>query len=343
MPRKRAALVGCGFFANNHLNAWRDLAGRCEIVAVCDIDPARAAAAGQRFGIPGVYSDFEAMLERERPDFVDIVTTAPSHRSLVETCARKRIPAIVQKPLAPDWSEACALVAAMEGAGLPLMVHENFRFQRPLARAIEILASGAIGRPTWGRISFRSGYDIYSGQPYLAQVDRFILLDLGIHLLDVARALFGEVEEIFCRTQRVKPGIAGEDMATVILTHRNGATSVVDLTYASRQSPDPFPQTLVHIEGDVGSIRLEDRYVMAVTTPQGFYNTTVAPQPSSWGKEPWLLTQDSVIATQAHWLDCLDSGREPATSGADNLRTFALVEASYRSAAEGIVVRPERN
>ena len=343
MPRKRAALVGCGFFADNHLNAWRDLRDRCEVVAVCDLDHVKAHSAAQRFGIPGVYTDFEGMLTEKKPGFVDIVTTAPSHRPLVEICARHGIPAVVQKPLAPDWAEACAAVEAMEKAGLPMMVHENFRFQRPLLRAREVLVSGAIGRPTWSRISFRCGYDIYAGQPYLAEVERNIILDLGIHLLDLARAFFGEVDKVFCRTQRIRPDIAGEDMATILLHHRNGAVSVVDFTYASRQSPDPFPQTLVHLEGETGSIRLEDRYRMIVTTPDGATTESVAPTPSAWGKEPWLLTQDAVITTQAHWLDSLDAGREPETSGADNLRTFALVEAAYRSAAQGIDVVPERN
>lgn len=333
MPRRRAALVGCGFFAENHLNAWKDLRDRCDLVAVCDLDPAKAASAGQRFGVAGVYSDVEQMLAAEKPDFLDIVTTAPSHRPIVELCARHGVAAIVQKPLAPDWSDAQALVAAMDRAGLPLMVHENFRFQRPLIRARDIIESGAIGKPVWARFSWRSGFDVYAGQPYLATVERFILLDLGIHVLDVARALLGEVDQVFCRTQSVKPGIMGEDMATAMLRHCNGATSIVDITYASKQTPDPFPQTLVHLEGTAGSLRLEDRYRLSVTTPAGTSSESVAPEPSSWGAEPWLLTQDSVLKAQMHWLDCLDSGAEPATSGHDNLRTFALVEACYSSAA----------
>jgi len=343
MQRRRAALVGCGFFAENHLNAWKDLRERCELVALCDLDSAKAALAGQRFGVLGVYSDVEEMLAREKPDFVDIVTTAPSHRPLVETCARHGIPAIVQKPLAPDWDDAQALVAAMDRAGQPLMVHENFRFQRPLIRAREVIESGKIGKPVWARLSWRSGFDVYAGQPYLATVERFILLDLGIHVLDVARAFLGEVEQVFCRTQSIKPGIAGEDMATVMLGHRNGAISIVDVTYASKQSPDPFPQTLVHLEGTAGSLRLENRYRLTVTSPAGTYTEAVAPDPSSWGTEPWLLAQDSVVKIQTHWLNCLDSGTRPATSGHDNLKTFALVEACYLSAATGQPVTPALN
>ena len=52
-----------------------------------------------------------------------------------------------------------------------------------------------------------------------------------------------------------------------------------------------------------------------------------------WASRPWHNIQESVVAIQQHWVDCLKSGREPATSGADNLKTFALVEAAYLGAA----------
>ncbi len=60
-----------------------------------------------------------------------------------------------------------------------------------VSRPIETVRGGAIGKPVFGRISFRSGYDVYAGQPYLAEGERFIIEDLGIHILDIARAFFG--------------------------------------------------------------------------------------------------------------------------------------------------------
>jgi predicted dehydrogenase len=340
MPTKRGALIGCGFFSRNHIRAWGELSDRCEIVAVCDIDRAKAEAMAGAFGISAVYTEVDGLLAAEALDFVDIATTAPSHRRIVEACARRGVPTVVQKPLAPSWDDAVALVEAMERAGVPLMVHENFRFQAPLLRAAELVRSGAIGEPVWGRFSFRTGFDIYAGQPYLAEVERFILLDVGIHVLDVARVFMGEADSVMCRTQSVRPGLRGEDMATVLLGHPGGATSLVDMSYASRLSPDPFPQTLLHVEGRQGSVRLERDYRLCVTTPAGAVEEIVAPRPRSWTEEPWLLTQDSVVTIQSHWLDCLDTGAAPATSGRDNLRTFALVEAAYRSAVTGRVVAP---
>ncbi len=335
------AVIGCGFFARNHLHAWSDLRDRCSIRAVCDLDGAKAKAAADEFGIARVYTSVDELLEGETLDFVDIVTTAPSHRPLVEACAQRGVAAVVQKPLAPTWEDATALVGAMDKARRPLMVHENFRFQAPLRRAAEVLRSGVIGDAVWGHFSFRTGYDIYAGQPYLAEVERFVLLDLGIHVLDVARVFMGEAETVTCRSQSVRAGIKGEDMATVMLGHRGGATSIVDVTYASKQTPDPFPQTLLLVDGRHGSIRLERDYHLTVTTPEGTSHDIVAPPASSWMSEQWCLIQDSVVATQRHWLDCLDRGAEPATSGHDNLKTVALVEASYRSAASGMPVSPD--
>ena len=83
------------------------------------------------------------------------------------------------------------MVEACRNAGVPLMVHENFRFQSPLLEVRRILQAGTLGELTWGRINWRTGYDIYAGQPYLAAEERFILLDIGVHVLDLARVLWG--------------------------------------------------------------------------------------------------------------------------------------------------------
>ena len=73
------------------------------------------------------------------------------------------------------------------------MVHENFRWQSAIRAVGAIVERGEIGAPFWGRVSFRSAYDVFSGQPYLATGERFIIEDLGIHILDIARFLFGDV------------------------------------------------------------------------------------------------------------------------------------------------------
>ncbi|WP_287834739.1 Gfo/Idh/MocA family protein [Acidiphilium sp.] len=328
------ALIGCGFFAQNQLRAWAE-AGDAGIVALCDRDAARLAATAARFGIARTYDDAAEMLARERPDFVDIATTVASHVPLVTLAARAGVPVICQKPFTETLAEAAGLVETCRRAGVPLMVHENFRWQAPIRAVRRVLDEGEIGQPFWARIAFRSAYDVYAGQPYLAEGSRFIIQDLGIHLLDVARFLFGEVTTLAARTQRVNPRIAGEDVATMMLGHAAGVTTVVDCSYASAQERELFPQSLIEIDGARGTLRLGADYELVVHADGATRRETVAPDEARWGPAPWHGIQHSVFDIQEHFIACLRGGREPETSGADNLRTLALVEAAYLSAQRG--------
>ena len=74
-------LIGCGFFSRNHLNSWKDLAPEgADLVAVCDIDPAKAKAAAEAFGVPHWYTDAETMFRERNLGLVDIVTRMDTHR-----------------------------------------------------------------------------------------------------------------------------------------------------------------------------------------------------------------------------------------------------------------------
>jgi predicted dehydrogenase len=334
MAELRGGLIGCGFFSFNHLHGWRDIEG-ASIVALCDRDPARLALAGDQFGIARRYADAAQMLADEKLDFVDVATTVASHRPLVELAARHGVAAICQKPFALSMADARAMVQACGAAGVPLMVHENFRWQSPIQALHARIDSGAIGKPFWGRVSFRSAYDVFSGQPYLAKGERFIIEDLGIHILDIARFLFGDVARLTARIARVNPAIRGEDVATMLLDHQSGLSSIVDCSYATRLAVEPFPETLVEIDGAEGSIRLSQGYGMQVTGKHGSEMHDVSPRLLPWAARPWHNIQESVQAIQQHWVDCLREGRDPETSGRDNLKTLALVEAAYLSASTG--------
>ena len=341
MSRIRGALIGCGFFARNQLHAWEGIEG-VEIVAICDRDETRLSETGEAFGIARRYTDAERMFDEGGFDFVDIATTVASHRPLVEMAARAGdgtgVHVICQKPFAENMEDARAMVAAIDATGKTLMVHENFRWQSAVRAAIETLRGGAIGTPFFGRVSFRSGYDVFSDQPYLAEGARFIIEDLGIHILDISRALFGDVARISATTTRINPAIRGEDVATMLLAHESGVTSVVDCSYATRRTPETFPETLLEIDGTGGTLRLDAGYRLTIQARGGEERRDVAPPVLPWAERPWHNIQESVALIQQHFIACLREGRAPETSGADNLRTLALVEAAYLSAAEGRTV-----
>ncbi len=329
----KGGIIGTGFFAANHLNGWKAVEG-AEIVALCDLDQQKARAAADSFGVAHVHTDAGEMMRAHGLDFVDIITTAPSHRPLVELALRHGAHVICQKPFAESMADARAMVEAAEAAGKTLMVHENFRWQSPVRRVIELVRARRIGVPFFCRASFRSGYDVFSGQPYLAEGARFIIEDLGIHVLDIARAIMGDVSRVSAVTTRINPAIKGEDVATILLTHESGMASVVDCSYATRRSPETFPETLLEIDGPKGTIRLDAGYRLTVQADGAEEVIDAAPPLLPWAERPWHNIQESVVTIQQHFIDSLSAGTAPETSGADNLKTLALVEAAYVSAAE---------
>lgn len=341
-PALRGALIGCGFFAGNQMRAWQDLPG-VAIVALCDRDPARLDRFGDEFDIAARFDDVDALLETTALDFVDIVAPTPAHPELVEAAARHGVDVICQKPFAGSLEAARRLIECCQSHDVSLTIHENFRWQHAVQRVHAIIAEGRIGQPFFGRISYRSGFDVFANQPYLAELPRFLIQDLGIHTLDMARALFGDVTRLSCETARVNPAIQGEDTATMLLRHDAGMVSIVDCSYATTLADDPFPQSLIEIDGDRGSIRLGADFQLTVHE-SGNTATVEDARPSwpSWSEPPWNVIQQSVLALQRDWLACRRAGRDAPTCGSDNFNTLALVEAAYQSADEGRTVHPVR-
>lgn len=332
----RFALIGCGFFAQNHLHAWAEIP-EVELVAVCDIDPGKAAAAAAEFG-GTAYTDAAELLANESVHFIDIATTAPTHRQMVELAARNGVAAICQKPLAWDMADAKAMVQAMAEGGLPFMVHENFRFQYPMRRIKDLLEAGAIGRPFFGRISFRSGFDVYSNQPWLVDNERMIIIDVAVHLFDLARCFMGEPKSLFTEAIRVNSRIVGEDVATVLLRMDN-ATCIVDASYETQRDHETYPQTFVELEGTEGTITLGPDYHLQVVSRGTVTNEDLAIPHHDWSSVPWNAIQDSVYTTQRHWIECLSTGRTPETSGPDTLRLLDITLGAYHSAASATQFR----
>ena len=329
----KVGVIGCGFFAQNHLHAWRDIEG-VDVVALCDKDQSNLFATSKEFKIRRQFTDAVELFKYGQFDIVDIATTAPSHRSLVEMAAQHTKHIICQKPFAESVKDARAMVGAVEATGKTLMVHENFRWQSAVRTVIEELRKGTIGEPFFGRVSFRSGFDVFSGQPYLAEGERFIIEDLGIHILDIARALFGDVARISATKRRINPSIRGEDVATMFLEHTGGATCIVDCSYATRRQIEAFPETVIEVDGNKGTISLDLGYKMTVQANGQSEIRDLSPPLLPWASKPWHNIQESVRIIQQHFINCLHEGCEPETSGHDNLQTLSLVEAAYLSASE---------
>ncbi|MGO9111096.1 MAG: Gfo/Idh/MocA family protein [Thermoguttaceae bacterium] len=337
MKDLRFAIVGTGFWSRFQLAGWRELENvRC--VAVYNRTRQKAEKFAAEFGIPDVYDDPKAMLQREDLDFVDVITDVDTHSRFVHLAAESRLPVICQKPLAPSLAVARAMANDCRAAGVPLLVNENFRWQTAIRALDRELRSGVIGKVFRARVQFANSFPVFDNQPFLKQLDQFILTDIGTHILDVARFLFGEAESLYCRTARVNAAIRGEDVATVMLGMAGGATVVCELSYATRMERERFPETFAFVEGELGSIELGPDCWIRVTTKAGTHARRCPPPRYAWADPAYEVVHASIVACQANLLAAL-RGKQPAeTTVEDNMRTLGLVFAAYESARTGRVI-----
>lgn len=334
MTPLKGMCIGAGYFSQFHFEAWSRIS-ESQIVAVCDLDPDKAKLAADLLGDAEPCSNVNEALARYQPDFVDIITPPGTHQALVSKIARCGISMICQKPLAPDYATAREIAATATRYGARLMVHENFRFQ-PWHREIKrLINSGAIG-DTLHNLYFRSrmgdgwGQDAYLGrQPYFRQMPKLLIHETGVHFIDTFRFLAGEIEEAYAVLRRLNPVIAGEDTGLVTFRFANGATGIWDANrYNESNFEDPrytFGEFLV--EGSGGSIRLYSDGRLTIQ-PLG-----ECEQDHDYKHERRGFGGDCVYLTQRHFIDCLRSGDEFETSGDEYLKTLAVQEATYLSAA----------
>lgn len=126
-----------------------------------------------------------------------------------------------------------------------------------------------------------------------------------------------------------------------MLHHKSGSVSVVETTYEAHRKPDVFPETLLEIEGSKGSVILSAGQQMTVTTKGKSFSENVGSPLFSWTSHPWHVSQEAVFHANAHFLEAFRQGMDAKTSGADNFKTFALVEAAYQAAESHACIKPE--
>jgi predicted dehydrogenase len=338
MSDLRFAMIGAGFWSRFQLAGWGELDG-AQCVAVCDRDRARAAALARQCNVATVYDDARVLLARERLDFVDIVTNTEAHGELIQLAAQHELPVICQKPLALSLAEA---EAALRTAGQRLLMHENWRWQTPLRALAAALRSERLGQVFRARMQYCSSFPVFDNQPALKDAEQFILLDMGSHLFDAARFLFGEATSLYCQMQRVHRDIRGEDVATVMLHTASGATVTIEMSYASRLEHERFPETYVTVEAERGSLELGPDFWVRETTAAGTCARRHQPPRYAWADPAYDLVQASIVDCHADLLAALQGKKTAETTGADNLKTMRLVFAAYESARSGQVIQLSR-
>jgi predicted dehydrogenase len=339
MKKLKFAVLGCGFWSKFQIGAWTELEG-VELVAVYNRTVSKAAKIAEDFKIPHVYDNAEELFRNEQLDFVDIITDVDTHPFFVNLALKNGIMHIIcQKPMAADFKTAKEMVESCISAGAKLYIHENYRWQAPVRRLKQIIDSGIIGKPFKARVTFLSGFPVFDNQPFLMELDHFILTDMGSHILDVVRYLFGECEKLWCETRAVNPKIKGEDMAVILMEMKNRMPVFTEMSYASVVEHDTFSTLNILVEGETGSVFLGPGFEIKTTTRLGTKSEIVKFPSYTWADPDYIVNHESGIHVNRNILNDINTRGNAETTGEDNLETVRLIWASYESAATGEIVK----
>ena len=323
----RVGFAGAGAISQYHLVGWSAMRDAL-VVAICDIDEAKACAKAQAFGIKKVYTDFQKMIEAENLDAVDIVTPVGTHAPLTRLAADAGLHVCCQKPLTPTVREAETLIAYV-GERVRFMVHENYRFRPHYLMIREWLQQGRIGDIKQARMTARCQGMMQVGdvqpfllnrQPYLREFKRLLIFEVLIHNLDVMRVLLGPLEVVAAQVAKVNQELAGEDAAVVLLKGTGDITAVLDGNI-SAPGYGPLPTDRLEIMGTRGTLLFDrDRLTMAGSDEE--------PVVFDLAKN-YQACFSSAVAEFVHGLR---ENRPFAMDRLDNLETLKLMEQSYIAA-----------
>jgi UDP-N-acetyl-2-amino-2-deoxyglucuronate dehydrogenase len=337
MMRHRVGIVGLGMAAGPHLAALEALAPRVEVVACFSPSAERRQRFALRYRLPTV-ERIETIFEDPTIDLVMLLTPPSTHLSLIERAAQAGKHVLLEKPIEVSADRAAAVVGTMQAAGRTLGVMLQHRFRAVSRRLGALLAERALGEILSAGAAVRwwrpPSYFAEPGRGMRARDGGGVLLTQAIHTLDLLLHLAGPVRRVsaFARQSGLR-SIDTEDIVAGSVEFANGALGCIDATTVA------YPGFAERIEfaGTAGSA------VLAAETLEVFLRNGerlhLEGGPSkSGGADPMAFSPDAHKALIGEFLDALEAGREPLSSGASALAVQALIEALLRSAETGRAV-----
>lgn len=336
----RVAISGAGAITERaHIPALRSVAD-VQIVALQSrtVEKAQRAADAlwpRRDERPTVYSDFDKMLAGERPDAVCVFTPNYLHCEFTIKALEGGAHVMVEKPMATTAADAGRMVDAAKRAGRVLMVAMQRRYGG-LERAIkDAISSGAIGRPHFIRARLsHGGPDSWApGQKWFttaSQAGGGAMLDLGVHVADLAIWYMGAVESVSGQVATLAKQIEVDDTGAMILHFKSGAVGVVEASWSSLP-----PLSAIEIYGTEGRVMVGyPRQDIAIVRADGSAAAGFSRDDVMKRFDPRdLLAPFRELA--ANFAGAIQGKATPSPDGSDGLRAIEAVEACYRSSRSG--------
>ncbi|MGC4071547.1 MAG: Gfo/Idh/MocA family oxidoreductase [Nibricoccus sp.] len=334
----RAALVGTGSIGEAHVRACESTHGRVSMVAVVDIDAARVRDFALRYKVPEHFTDYATMLKAVHPDIVFIATPPGQHAAMSIAAMQAGAWVLCEKPLCGSLAELDQIEAAENASGCYTACIFQMRFGSTNAHLLKLAASGQLGRPLVGVCNTLWYRDpAYYAVPWRGRWETELggpTMGLGIHAMDQFLHILGDWREVRAVAQTLDRDIEVEDVSMALVTFANNAVgSIVNSALSPRQE--------TYLRFDYQRATVELTHLYAYTRE----NWKLTPAPATRDSDLLQAWQNfppdagPTHGTQLNaFVDDMDAGRRPLTSGEQARRTLDLLTSIYKSAFTGEIV-----
>jgi predicted dehydrogenase len=239
----RAALIGAGQIARQHLACLRELPG-VEVVGVCDLSRAMAESAAERFGVARWHVEHRAMLDSARPDVVHVTTPPTSHYPLAMDALDAGAHVILEKPATVTFEQLETLVAHARSKGRSLVEDYNYLYNGATRKVLDLIESGDFGEVTHVEaflcldiLGEGSAFvDPNVPHPCLSMRGGAIA-DFLTHLACLSHAFVGPHSKVAASWSRRSSGpLPSDEMRALVVAERGTAT----LAFSAHTQPDAF-------------------------------------------------------------------------------------------------------
>ncbi len=344
MSKIRVGVIGLGM-GRYHIEGYRthpDVA----VVAVADPDEARLREIGERYGVPKRYRSGEQMIAREELDIVSVVTPNKFHAPLTIAALEAGCHVLCEKPMALNAEEARRMLVAAQKADRRIMINFSYRFTEQswaLKRQVEsgILGEVYFARTVWHRRRGLPGFGGWFGQKALSGGGP--LIDLGVHRLDLALWLMGYPKPTWVMgstynalgsalARECEAAFDVEDMAVGLVRFENGATLEIEASWAANIGEAELMETRLYgTKGGLVQRNVDETYKFEaeIYLERDGVHLDMKLHP------PFPPTPNPMC----HFVDCILNGEPHVATGEEGLRVMEILDALYRSAAEGQPMR----
>ncbi|XID90140.1 Gfo/Idh/MocA family protein [Paenibacillaceae bacterium WGS1546] len=348
----RIGVIGTGSISEMHLNAYARNPG-VDIVAICDLNEARARQVAAKYGAGHAYADYRELLANPDIDAVSVCTWNNTHAPISIAALRAGKHVLVEKPLCRTVEEAHEVERAVRETGKLLQVGFVRRYDPNVKMLREFVEHGEFGELYYAKASTLRRLGNPGG--WFADVERSgggPLIDIGVHVIDLCWYLMGKPKavSVSANTYRKLGNRANvrhlsfykaadydasknsvEDLANALIRFENGASILVDVSYSLHAKQD---EGSVKLFGEKGGFEIDPEVVIVAEKHDTILN--VRPQTDSLAG----FSADAAFQNEIdHFIACVASGETPISPVSDGVEMMKMLCAIYESAAKGEEVR----